>query len=182
MPTGRRDPDRVARIADAVIEVVSRLGVEGLTHRAVAKAADVPLGSTTYYFASRDDLLQVALRHAIDAWKADLQVWVDGVARSADLATAIADWHVAATRARHDRSVVEYELYVASFRRPALQQLAAEWDRALQDAFQQVTGDADTGRLLTLVASGLILQSLARGVPLSRAEVLPLLRQTLASR
>jgi TetR/AcrR family transcriptional regulator, regulator of biofilm formation and stress response len=43
------DPERQQRIAEAAIQVVADRGVEGLTHRAVAAGAEVPLGSTTYY-------------------------------------------------------------------------------------------------------------------------------------
>ena len=38
-------------------------GRQAVTHRAVAEEAGVPLGSTTYYFDSRDDLLGQALEH-----------------------------------------------------------------------------------------------------------------------
>ena len=42
-------------------------GLAGLTHRAVADEAGVPLGSTTYYFADRNDLLVAAMHVAIKA-------------------------------------------------------------------------------------------------------------------
>lgn len=58
----RYDPDRRQRIIDAAIRVVAGRGIAGLSHRAVAAEADVPLGSTTYHFASLDDLLIAALR------------------------------------------------------------------------------------------------------------------------
>src|SRR5437764_249747 len=61
---GPNDPERRARIAKAAIEVVAQKGIDGLTHRAVAAAAGVPLGSTTYHFATLDDLLEVALHEA----------------------------------------------------------------------------------------------------------------------
>jgi len=50
---GRRyDPDRRQRIIDAAIAVVGERGIAGLSHRSVAAAADVPLGSTTAIAAS----------------------------------------------------------------------------------------------------------------------------------
>jgi AcrR family transcriptional regulator len=45
----------------AALEVVAAKGVEGLTHGAVAAVAGIPLGSTTYHFASLDDLLAAAI-------------------------------------------------------------------------------------------------------------------------
>lgn len=49
-------------ILDATLRVIAAGGVDDVTHRRVAAEAGVPLGSTTYYFASRDDLLREAFR------------------------------------------------------------------------------------------------------------------------
>ena len=45
------------QILDASVRVFGTGGAGAVTHRAVAKVAQVPLGSTTYYFVDRDDLL-----------------------------------------------------------------------------------------------------------------------------
>src|SRR3954465_962 len=55
---GRRE-----QILEATLRVIGREGREAVTHRAVAEEAGVPLGSTTYYFDSRDDLLGQAPAH-----------------------------------------------------------------------------------------------------------------------
>ena len=55
---GRRE-----QILEATLRVIGRSGRQAVTHRAVAEEAGVPLGSTTYYFESRDDLLRQALEH-----------------------------------------------------------------------------------------------------------------------
>lgn len=60
----RYDPERRDRIIDAAIRVVGARGIAGLSHRSVAAEADVPLGSTTYHFASLDELLTAALRRS----------------------------------------------------------------------------------------------------------------------
>ena len=61
------DPGRRDRLIDVAIDVIADRGVAGATHRAVAEAADVPLGSTTYYFSTLDDLHREAIgRHSGD--------------------------------------------------------------------------------------------------------------------
>jgi DNA-binding transcriptional regulator YbjK len=55
-PSGRREV-----LSDAAIEVIAASGMRGLTHRAVDSAADVPAGSTSYYFRSRRALLEAVL-------------------------------------------------------------------------------------------------------------------------
>ncbi|MYR60896.1 TetR family transcriptional regulator, partial [Streptomyces sp. SID625] len=64
----RHDPGRRQRIIDAAIRVVGAKGIAGLSHRTVAAEADVPLGSTTYHFATLDDLLVAALRQADESF------------------------------------------------------------------------------------------------------------------
>lgn len=56
----RYDPERRDRIIDACLDVVAAHGVAGTSQRRVAAAADVPLGSVTYHFAGRDELLREA--------------------------------------------------------------------------------------------------------------------------
>ena len=40
------------------LEVIIARGVAGATYRLIAEAADVPLGSMTYHFTSRDELVR----------------------------------------------------------------------------------------------------------------------------
>lgn len=56
----RNDPDRRDRIIDARLDVIAESGVSGTSHRKVADAAGVPLGSMTYHFDGMDDLLHAA--------------------------------------------------------------------------------------------------------------------------
>ncbi|GHH75247.1 TetR/AcrR family transcriptional regulator [Promicromonospora soli] len=56
----RTDPGRRERILDAVLDLIARDGSAGATYRSVAEAADVPMGSMTYHFPTRDDMLLAA--------------------------------------------------------------------------------------------------------------------------
>jgi len=49
-------------ILEAVLRLVSREGVSAVTHRAVAAEASTSLRSTTYYFATKDDMIREAFR------------------------------------------------------------------------------------------------------------------------
>lgn len=60
-----RGLERRAAIIDAAAEAVLASGVAALSHRVVAAAAGVPLGSTTYYFASLDELRAAAVEKLI---------------------------------------------------------------------------------------------------------------------
>lgn len=66
-PKGKHDPEgRKEAIVIAAAECIATDGISGLTHRKVAERAKVPLGSTTYYFKSLDDLYIEALSYLAD--------------------------------------------------------------------------------------------------------------------
>lgn len=181
--TGRRgrgptDRARRERIARAAIDVVAERGVEGVTHRAVAAAAGVPLGSTTYHFATLDDLLAVALRTAAEEHIARLRAWAQELPADADLAGALAGLLVRGLADERPRTVVGYELYVAALHRPHLRSASTAWDEALAKFFAART-DLVTGRLLAAIFCGLQLQTLlALPVP-EREDVEAIFRRAL---
>ncbi|WP_405531965.1 TetR family transcriptional regulator [Streptomyces avidinii] len=161
MPSGARryDPDRRQRIIDAAIRVVGERGIAGLSHRSVAAEADVPLGSTTYHFKTLDDLLVAALHQANEGF-------AQAVARSAALADPDADLAAALARllgellaADRGRVELEYELYLAALRRPALRPVAAAWCEAVAAALTPRT-DPVTARALVAAMDGIGLQVL----------------------
>lgn len=176
--TRRADPDRRDRLVDATIAVIAERGVAGLTHRAVADAAGVPLGSTTYHLGSRDELLDAALRAAADAYNRRLRTWFDGLPPGADLAAALADLIVADVGDGRDRTIVEYELYLAALRRPALRAAATAW---VADITTMIAGrtDAVTARALTAALDGLLLESLIADPPPNHDELVTVLRRIL---
>src|SRR3954454_18306759 len=61
---GRRDPRgerRRAELLDAAIGLIGAHGLDEVTHRAVAAAAGVPAATPSYYFRSKDDLIDERL-------------------------------------------------------------------------------------------------------------------------
>ncbi|KQX53533.1 MULTISPECIES: TetR family transcriptional regulator [unclassified Streptomyces] len=158
----RHDPERRERIVDAALRVVGRSGLSGLSHRTVAAEADVPLGSTTYHFASLDELLVAALRKANEGFGRLLRDSPALAAPDGDLAAALArllgEW-MSGDRARVE---LEYELYLAALRRPALRPVAAEWTETVVTVLAHRT-DPVTARALVALMDGICLQSLLTG-------------------
>ncbi|MET8503911.1 TetR family transcriptional regulator C-terminal domain-containing protein [Streptomyces sp. NPDC004787] len=162
MSPRRHDPDRRERIVDAALRVVGRAGIAGLSHRTAAAEADVPLGSTTYHFASLDELLVAALRRVNGTFAERLRQGPEIAAPdlAAGLAALLGEWLAA------DRTGVEleYELYLAALRRPALRPVAAEWTEEVVTALAPRTGPG-TARGLVALMDGLGLQVLLTGAP-----------------
>ncbi|MFJ3230470.1 TetR/AcrR family transcriptional regulator [Streptomyces sp. NPDC086787] len=158
----RHDPERRQRIIDAAIRVVGAKGIAGLSHRSVAAEADVPLGSTTYHFATLDELMVAALRQTNEGFAKVLTSSGLLDATDSDLATGLAralgEWLAG------DRTGVEleYELYLAALRRPALRPVAAEWTEETAARLARRT-DPVTARTLLALMDGICLQVLLGG-------------------
>ncbi|MEU2228412.1 TetR family transcriptional regulator [Streptomyces sp. NPDC018347] len=157
----RHDPGRRRRIIDAAIRVVGRDGIAGLSHRTVAAEADVPLGSTTYHFATLEELLVAALRQANENFGGVLAELLpdDGQGDlAADLARALGQW----LGGERTGVELEYELYLAALRRPALRPVAAEWTERSAALLARRT-DPVTARALLALLDGICLQVLLTG-------------------
>lgn len=160
----RWDPERRQRIIDAAIRVVARAGIAGLSHRSVAAEADVPLGSTTYHFATLDDLLLAALRQAGEDFAATVAARRSLSDPDTDLAAELAAWMGEWLRGDRSRLELEYELYLAALRRPALRPVAAEWAGVLAALLARRT-DTVTARTLVALMDGICLEALLTGRP-----------------
>ena len=181
MPTEPRGAARRREILEATVRVIGRGGVEAVEHRAVAAEAGVPLGSTTYYFDSKADMVAQALHHVADRETERVEEQVQ-VVRAEDpdgLPERFVDW--AMDQAFADRVVLlaQYELYLEGARRVELRPAAERWDGAwhsLHEAALKRLGAPDPGRRAQLLCAGidgLILQFLATGRDLG--ELRPLL-------
>jgi len=60
------NPERRNQILDAAIDILCDDGVGGLTHRAVDGRADVPAGTTSNYFRTRQTLLEATAARTVD--------------------------------------------------------------------------------------------------------------------
>jgi len=68
-----RSRQRRDELLAAAIELFAEGGSRAVTHRAVARRADLPSATTTYYFASIEDLLREALAAHMQQWMTDLE-------------------------------------------------------------------------------------------------------------
>src|SRR4051812_100848 len=152
---GRRE-----QILEAALRLIGRSGRESITHRAVAEEAGVPLGSTTYYFKSRDDLLGQALEHVaaeeIERY-GQLGEELRGVKSGPALADRLIDELVAAAEDRIAHTA-EYELWLEAGRRPELREAAQSWcdaeQRAVAGALEDL-GSSDARADASLVVAAI---------------------------
>jgi DNA-binding transcriptional regulator YbjK len=140
------------------MEVIAEAGVGRTTHRAVAARAGLPLGATTYYYPTLDDLIAAGLRHAVDTLRSDLDRWAVRLRAAPDLPaelTALTREYLADRR----QVRLEYELCVAAARDSALRPLAEIWMRGLPEILEPYVGAA-AGRDISALLDGFILLAL----------------------
>ena len=174
----RFDPDRKVRIIDAALDVIAEYGVRGTTHRLIAAAADVPLGSMTYHFASLDDLLiQAFTRHAARMATAYEQHF-DGVRNRDDLVGAIANLVHGADADRD--SAISFELYLAAVHNPALRSVTQGWMESSRAVLHRYL-DPVTARGVDALIEGLIIHSILSTAPVDRSDTIGYIDRALRS-
>ncbi|MFJ7272617.1 TetR/AcrR family transcriptional regulator [Streptomyces sp. NPDC099050] len=163
-PRRRRDPEaRKREVIEAAERVIAARGLEGLTHRSVAEEGGLPVASTTYHFATRDDLIHLAFERSVDQFLAYLEHLDEQqpVASTTDLVDRLTDAVVTAcTGDNATHWVVEYELFLAAMRRPALRPVA---DRTITAGRTSLERHLPPARAYAVSAalSGMILHGLA---------------------
>ncbi|MEU5102638.1 TetR family transcriptional regulator [Streptomyces sp. NPDC021354] len=164
----RYDPERSRRIIDAAVAVVRERGIAGLSHRAVAAAADVPLGSTTYHFATLDDLLVAALRKVNEEWLADVERWAERYDPAVGPAGQLARWVEELFAGDRERLVLEYDLCLSALRHEAVRPVAAEWVDGMVRVLSRLVPDPAAARAVVALIDGMALQALLTGRPYDR--------------
>lgn len=172
-PSVRRfDPDRRARIIEAALQVVGERGVGGLTFRAVADRADVPLGSTTYHFADKDELVREVLRTARErSRRFATETLRDAVGRLGT-AQGIAFLIEELTVRRHALLVLEHDLYLSALRNPSLREESRKWSSDFVEVIAEFT-DPRSATALGYLFDGICMQSALFDVLFLAADVEP---------
>ena len=172
----RHDPGRRDRLVDTTLAVIAERGVSAASHRAIAAAADVPLGSLTYHFSSLDELLAAAFTRHVDvvAERFDERMRTAGD-REAVLEVLV-EYLTADLLGRSTDLVLAVELYVAAARNPALRAVTQDWmsrsRRSLERHFDPVTA-----RELDALVEGLVLHSALSTDPMDRGQIRAALRR-----
>jgi TetR/AcrR family transcriptional regulator, regulator of biofilm formation and stress response len=137
-------------IVVATVEIVARDGVGGVTHRRVADRAGVSLSSTTWHFASKEDILEAALRwtaqreiERVGEIAARVTAASPGTFDAAAWARALAGWVIEqATGGERETTVALYRLQLETLGRPGAVEIHREWGEGLATIGEAVLGEA----------------------------------------
>lgn len=157
--TSRRDPEgRRRAIIEAAAEEMTLTGSSTLTHRRVAKRAQVPLGATTYYFDSLDDLREAALQVIVEQVDVELREFEKDIreceGRPEGIAALFAEY-----LGDRDRLHAESVLYLAGVDNPDLRPLAQRWVLGVTEILQAYTS-AEAAEATAVYLDGVTLHTL----------------------
>lgn len=150
----RPDPGRRDRIVDACLDVIAEHGVAGTSHRRVAAAAGVPLGSMTYHFDGMDELLHEAFTRFGTSVSDEFE---EHLAAAADREEAVEAVVAIITEAVFDSPrdlVLTHELYTLAARKPAFRALTNAWMARSRAALERHF-DPATARMVDALIEGL---------------------------
>lgn len=165
-----RSSARHRAIAEATLALIEQGGYDAVTHRSVAKAAGVPTTATTYYFASKDDMVRAAMDLLVERETARLTELSETISDDpnltlADAAEALVE--IQAAELRHGRLAQLTQL--ESVLREARSGRAREgepWTQSYLDVARTLlartgSSDPDTdAHLLVAAVIGLMLEGL----------------------
>ncbi len=177
--TRRHDPNRKSRIIDAAIGVIAEHGVAGTTHRLIAAAADVPLGSLTYHFSSLDDLRAQAFQRYAERMSAVYESHFLRVDSADALVEAVTDLIHGDAGADTAEWAVAYELYLAAVRDPALRTVTETWMRASRAVLERFV-DPVTARGVDALIEGLVIHKTLSTAPVPREQIRVIVARCLA--
>ncbi|HVL83113.1 MAG TPA: TetR family transcriptional regulator [Pseudonocardia sp.] len=180
---------RRAELVAAAAALLREGGFDAVRHRAVAQRAGLPLASTTYYFASLDELVTAAVERTS---RDDLACGRAVLAGGAELDRAQAVEHVLdqllGVESRHgglDAVLLRFERLVGAGRRPYLaplmRELRVEFEKLLAEILARagLRRDADAVRALVAVVDGTVVSALIEADPDPRAAAREVLLRSL---
>lgn len=156
------DPERRERIVSATMSLLQDEGIAGVTARAVAARAGVPVGSVSYHFASVRELLLEASRRVAALRVASLTAWsATATATGEAFLERLADLiHEQLTTGR-GLTVVAYELYILGLRDEEFRVISDSISQALRATLAAHLAPGDAAHLAA-TADGLQLASLVQ--------------------
>jgi len=195
-PAGVKAPPRGAarreHILDAALALAGRLGPDAVTHRRVAEAAGLPLAATTYWFASKEELLAETYRRAAEQDIARLQELGERLSSRRPTARrtlpgALARLVTDDLDGNRTGLVACYALWLEAARRPELRELSRAWTAAyvrVAAGILAAAGSRDPeldARIVVAALDGLSLDALVTDDPDARTAVRAALERLLGA-
>jgi len=165
------------RILRAALDVISRNGVDKVTHRAVAGLANVSPGTTTYHFDSRETLVREAFAlYIADYEKALVATLTEHPLQTRDDIIGFLGGMTTLSPDGAGLASIEYEMILFSGRDTDMKMRVAAWSRTLEswlsDPLEQLGAarPLEAARMLVAICRGSEFEVMSRGQGLTREQ------------
>ncbi|MGC4067188.1 MAG: TetR family transcriptional regulator [Polyangiaceae bacterium] len=158
------------QILEATLRLIAKGGVDAVRYRDVASESGVPLGTISYQFSSREELIRSAFKHHLTENETVLRnsAAAASVREPRDVAKLMANVLEAEWVDPERMHLAEYELLVYASRDPEMAEMLVQWDRKLISEFAKilegvgVTAPLSTAETLLEMARGFSLVRLGQ--------------------
>lgn len=163
------------RILRSALDIISKRGVDKVTHRAVASVAGVSPGTTTYHFATREDLVRDSFSLYIDDYQRALVETL--TQRPVQTREDFVRFLTGMTTLSPDQSgleAIEYEMVLFAGRDEAMRMRVAAWSRTLEswlsDPLERLGASRplEAARMLVALSRGSEFEVLSRSQEIHR--------------
>jgi DNA-binding transcriptional regulator YbjK len=164
-----RGEERIDEILRATLDVIRREGLGAVTHRTVSDESGIPLGSLTYYFASKQELLRAALRLFVAEDVELLRTTAEELLERRASGPEVVERFAAVLQAEQAGGAAQFELYLEASRDPELRATAIESLQAYAEVAELglraagVPDPEDAAAIVVAAIDGLGLHRLAAG-------------------
>jgi AcrR family transcriptional regulator len=165
------------RILRAALDIISKKGVDKVTHRAVAALASVSPGTTTYHFSSREDLVREAFSLYIDDYqKALVAALTQRPVLERDDFVRFLGGMTTLEPEDGGLEAIEYEMILFAGRDHPMRMLVAAWSRTLEswlsDPLERLGAERplEAARMLVAMSRGSEFEVLSKGQGMTREQ------------
>ncbi len=165
----QRSAVRQRSIVDATIQVIAEHGVSDVTHRLVAKYANVSVAATTYYYATKLDLIADASGHLLSGNAQNFQRFAERPDPSISFRDLVTRVIINAAETNRLGSLAWCEIVVAGARDPEARALTIDWFDNLTRLWRRIAAmlgedrPGDLARSAIDLSLGLLFTALAMG-------------------
>jgi len=169
-------PERRARILQATLDMLVEHGISQITHRKIAQAAEVSLGSMTYYFSGIDSLIREAFSQFTEQVSALFRFNLQQATTREEACEVIADMICGGPLITPYNMQVMLQLYACANCHPELKKIMQEWMICSQQSLG-LFFDPLTAKGIDAYIEGMTLHYVTDKQPLTRDEVLMFVRR-----
>jgi DNA-binding transcriptional regulator YbjK len=135
-PKQQRSQETREKITRAAVAILAEVGVAGLSHRIVARRANVSLSATTYYFSSKADIVAAAAAMVLDHYSDAFTGMAQRIRAGESMLPSFRDFailRVQNTSGRHRNGVLSWgEISLDAVRNDESLRLTREWHDRLK--------------------------------------------------